>query len=397
MRKFSSLPRVKPHGVQKEVETAENRKGRRLSFVEEMQNNFETDSSFDLGTPNSQSMTDTDPPSKSFTLVRSSKPRLQANTMKAISEDGELDDSGADEDLKHWSEYQNRRESTDGLLNEITEMKSEVRHEIEVMGSKMNHLEENISAILSLLKERDTPTSVPGDGYRSRNGLPPNLNVPRTAPGSARSRTASIISRVKAEIPEETLPPWIEKEHLEMTEDISTSEDVMTTPEKHDTPEKPRKTRSQKSKRKKREKSENETKQTTENISHQHDLKEEKEHSAPTAEETSGKISSLSQHETQEENLPLTSMNEATNEELLLQVGNETEVADEPVTSAIKETSEKISWQSQQESDDDGEVVASNSEAAGGKVSRANACDIQHFDEQEGLGSEETEMKQLTV
>ena len=218
MRKFSSVHRVRSHNVHKEMETGGLLyPGPKLSFVEEMHNNF--DSELTPGgpdTPNSQNMTDTDPPSKSFAAVKGSRPPLQGNAMKAISENSELDNMGTDEDWKKWDNYQNRRESHDGLFNEIADMKSKVRQEIENMGGKMNHLEQNVSMILSLLKERDLPTA---GRYES--------HLLTGTPGSdvSRSRTATIVSRAKAGIPEETLPDWVEMENFGMAGDFDADAD----------------------------------------------------------------------------------------------------------------------------------------------------------------------------
>lgn len=207
MRKLSSHPRAKSYVMPKGME------GRRYSIVEELQNHaYDTDSNGDLGTPNSQNMTDTDPPSKpSITLT---KPRVLSHgnvVMEGIPEDAELDRSGDDDDYNRWNNYVNSREVSEGLLNEITGMKSDVRREIEVMGGKMNQLEQNISTILRLLQEKGLDST--GSGFVSPLG---NLQAATKTAEAPRSRTASIISRVKAEMPEDVLPAWVEMENYGM-------------------------------------------------------------------------------------------------------------------------------------------------------------------------------------
>lgn len=228
MRKLSSHPRAKSHLISRGMED------RRYSLVEEMQQHAdETDSnSFDLGTPNSQNMTDTDPPSKP--LIRVNKPRLSnGNVMEGIPEDGEDETNmGDDEDFKRWNEYQNSRDMSEGLLNEITGMKSDVRREIEVMGNKMNQLEQNIATMLRLLQDHGLKS--PGSGF--------NTTLDPVTPPRTHSRTASIICRVKAEIPEEVLPEWVEMENFGMAgfakDDGTVNNDVKAEEEEESLPKK---------------------------------------------------------------------------------------------------------------------------------------------------------------
>ena len=216
MRKLSSHPRAKSHMMPRGMMD-----GRRFSIVEEMQQHaYETDSNVDLGTPNSQNMTDTDPPSKPFI-------KLTKSRMGDIPEDSELDPSGDDDDFKRWSEHQNSKEVSEGLLNEITGMKSEVRQEIEAMGGKMNQLEQNISTILSLLRERGLKS--PETSFETTLKTPDH---PRNS-----SRTASILSRVKAEMPEDILPDWVEMENFGMAGDAQNEEAAKSEAEKENVEE----------------------------------------------------------------------------------------------------------------------------------------------------------------
>ena len=213
MRKLSSHPRIKSTFLAKGME------GRRYTMVEEMQQHvYDTDSnSGDLGTPNSQNMTDTDPPSKPFNKPTKTR-HVYANGMEGIPENDELDPSGDDEDFRRWSDYQNSTSASEGLLNEITGMKSDVRREIEVMGGKMNQLEQNISTILSLLQER---------GFKSPEASNSTLVLqPTKTPEATRSRAASILSRVKSEMPEDPLPDWVEMENFGMTGNAKVDETV---------------------------------------------------------------------------------------------------------------------------------------------------------------------------
>ena len=212
MRKLSSHPRAaKSYMMPKGME------GRRYSLVEELQQHaYDTDSNADLGTPNSQNMTDTDPPSKpSITVIK--PPVGHGNiVMEGIPEDAELDRGGDDDDFSRWNNYVSSREVSEGLLNEITGMKSDVRREIEVMGGKMHQLEQNISTILRLLQKKGLNSSE-SEFVSPLGSLQPTTMTPE-APRSP-SGTASIISRVKAEMPEDVLPDWVEMENYGMATD----------------------------------------------------------------------------------------------------------------------------------------------------------------------------------
>lgn len=207
MRKLSSHPRAKSYLMQTGME------GRRYSIVDELQQHAcDTDSNGDLGTPNSQNMTDTDPPSKHF--IKVTKPRVVSHTnvaMEGIPEDAELDRSADDDDYRRWNDHVNSRDVSEGLLNEITAMKSDVGREIEVMGGKMHQLEQNISTMLRLLQEKGLNSS--GSGFVTPLG---GLQTATSTADALRGRTSSIINRVKAEMPEEILPDWVELENYGM-------------------------------------------------------------------------------------------------------------------------------------------------------------------------------------
>ena len=207
MRKLSSHPRTKSYLMTNGME------GRRYSIVDELQQHAcDTDSNGDLGTPNSQNMTDTDPPSKTF--IKVTKPRVVSHAnvaMEGIPEDAELDRSADDDDYRRWNDHVNSRDVSEGLLNEITGMKSDVRREIEVMGGKMHQLEQNISTILRLLQEKGLNSS--GSGFVTPLG---GLQTATSTADATRSRTSSIINRVKAEMPEDILPDWVEMENYGM-------------------------------------------------------------------------------------------------------------------------------------------------------------------------------------
>lgn len=454
MRKFSSHPNRKSHGIPKELEVGDMRKERQFSFVEEMQNNFETDSTnFDLGTPNSQNMTDTDPPSKPFVS--------QPNAMKTISEaGGELEESVADEDFKRWDEYQNERKNSAEVINEISDMKSEVRREIEAMGGKMNHLEENISTILSLLQERDSLNA------GSRN-LGPALS--RTG-GSIRGRTSSIVSQVKAGIPEETLPDWVDMENFGMAkseEADSPKDDVDATEKKEDEPAKPAKKNGKKKKNKRKaeggNKSDEVSGKSSRNTKHdaqeeekpqahderkddaheerkddarderKDDAQEEREPKAheerkrdkqkeendetAAAEVTTEKSTLESQHDNRENDGP--AQPTETSSKLSRQSHRKPEEADGRIASAREETAGRLSRKSLREPAKESEHVAVTIEEpdpdednhnenqrkpeeeaaplhsgeANVKLSRQSARDLHMIDERDGTKSEEIEMK----
>ena len=227
MRKLSSHPRAaKSYMMPKGME------GRRYSLVEELQQHaYDTDSNTDLGTPNSQNMTDTDPPSKpSITVIK--PPVGHGNiVMEGIPEDDELDRGGDDDDFNRWNNYVSSREVSEGLLNEITGMKSDVRREIEVMGGKMHQLEQNISTILRLLQKKGLNSSE--SEFVSPFGSLQPTTMTAEAPRSP-SRTASIISRVKAEMPEDILPDWVEMENYGMATDAKDNNETAKPEEKEE-------------------------------------------------------------------------------------------------------------------------------------------------------------------
>ena len=109
-----------------------NRKGRKLSLVEELAQTYELDETYldSSGLGNSQNAAGQ---SEMMIIPEGRKSQVRAD----------LSDSSAAE----------------GLLSGLTEMKGEVRREIEVMNMKMTQLEEQIGTILSILKSQGALSS----------------------------------------------------------------------------------------------------------------------------------------------------------------------------------------------------------------------------------------------
>lgn len=198
MRKLSAHARTRSRRMSRDVES------RRYSIVNEIEESgFNTDSNG--SSPNSQHIIDTDSPIKPLNVMNRQRRATLGNEMNDIPEENELDNAG-DNDNKQRNDPQYSKEISKEFLLEITTMKSEVHHEIQLMGEKMNAMEENISTILSILRNQECNSQ--GPVFSGDSGLSEKTQE------KTQSRTANIISRVKSEMPEQVLPDWVEEENF---------------------------------------------------------------------------------------------------------------------------------------------------------------------------------------
>lgn len=143
-----------------------SRRNRKLSLVQELAQNYEFDNNEVDGGETSEAEVD---------MMVIPKARTESFTGNTVRKRPEIPESGTD------------------VLSSLSEMKGEVRREIEVMNMKMTQLEEQISTILSILKSQGHLHSPRGYGS------------PRDSMDKGRMSTTSYLN--------DTTPPEEAKKH----------------------------------------------------------------------------------------------------------------------------------------------------------------------------------------
>ena len=156
------------------------RRNRKLSLVEELAQTYEFDNN-ELDGNTSEAEID---------MMVIPKGRATSFTGNPVRTRAEIPESGTD------------------VLSSLSEMKGEVRREIEVMNMKMTQLEEQISTILSILKTQGHLHSP--RGYDSRNDSMDKGRMSSTSYLNDSTPPEEAMKRQKSE--ERPLPEWLASE-----------------------------------------------------------------------------------------------------------------------------------------------------------------------------------------
>ena len=156
------------------------RRNRKLSLVEELAQTYEFDNN-ELDGNTSEAEID---------MMVIPKGRATSFTGNPVRTRAEIPESGTD------------------VLSSLSEMKGEVRREIEVMNMKMTQLEEQISTILSILKTQGHLHS--SRGYDSRNDSMDKGRMSSTSYLNDSTPPEEAMKRQKSE--ERPLPEWLAPE-----------------------------------------------------------------------------------------------------------------------------------------------------------------------------------------
>lgn len=156
------------------------RQNRKLSLVEELAQNYEFDDSHVDGADTSDAEID---------MMVLPKTRTKSMNSNIVRTRAEVPESGTD------------------VLSSLSEMKGEVRREIEVMNMKMTQLEEQISTILSILKSQGHLHSP--RGYESPRDSLDKGRMSSTSYLNDTSPPEEEKPKEQAKDKEEPLPDWL--------------------------------------------------------------------------------------------------------------------------------------------------------------------------------------------